>query len=220
LLIPAVLVGLQPDLGTALLILSAGLFVLFLAGLEKRYIFGAIVAALSAAPVFWIFLLHDYQRQRILTMLDPQADKLGAGWNIIQSTTAIGSGGLNGKGWMQGTQSQLDFLPESHTDFIIAVLAEEYGLVGVVALLSLYLLIIWRGLTISRNAQSMFGRLLAGSITLTFFVYIFVNMGMVSGILPVVGVPLPFVSYGGTAIVTLMLGFGMLMSISTERKRN
>src|SRR5690606_29064772 len=152
--------------------------------------------------------------------LDPQADKLGAGWNIIQSTTAIGSGGIHGKGWAKGTQSQLDFLPESHTDFIIAVLAEDFGLVGVVCLLSLYLLIIARGLIISINAQSMFGRLLAGSLTLTFFVYVFVNMGMVSGILPVVGVPLPFVSYGGTAVVTLMLGFGMLMAISTEKKRS
>lgn len=219
LLVPALLVGLEPDLGTALLILTAGIFVLFLSGLSRRYIFGAMIAVLSIAPVFWLFLLHDYQRQRILTMLDPQADKLGAGWNIIQSTTAIGSGGLNGKGWMQGTQSRLDFLPESHTDFIIAVLAEESGLIGVGLLVLLYLLIIARGLSIGYRAQSMFGRLLAGSLTLTFFVYIFVNMGMVSGILPVVGVPLPFVSYGGTAIVTLMLGFGMLMSVSTEKKR-
>lgn len=218
--LPAIMVGLQPDLGTAILITAAGLFVLFLAGLEKRYIAGAIVTVVAVAPVFWLYLLRDYQRQRILTLLDPQADKLGAGWNIIQSTTAIGSGGLYGKGWQQGTQSQLDFLPESHTDFIIAVLGEEFGLVGVLGLMSLYLLVIARGLVISLNARTMFGRLLAGSITLTFFVYIFVNMGMVSGILPVVGVPLPFVSYGGTAIVTLMLGFGMLMSISTEKQRN
>lgn len=219
LLAPALLVGMQPDLGTALLILAAGSFVIFLAGLRKRYIFGAILSGLALAPVFWFFILHDYQKTRILTLLDPQADKLGAGWNIIQSTTAIGSGGLYGKGWGQGTQSQLDFLPESHTDFIVAVLSEDFGLVGVCLLLGLYLLIVVRGLMISVSAQSMFGRLLAGSITLTFFVYIFVNMGMVSGILPVVGVPLPFVSYGGTAIVTLMLGFGMLMSISTEKKR-
>lgn len=219
-LVPSVLVSLQPDLGTALLIFASGFFVLFLAGLEKRYLFGAGLAVLALAPLFWLFLLHDYQKTRILTLLDPSADKLGAGWNIIQSTTAIGSGGLHGKGWGQGTQSQLDFLPESHTDFIIAVLAEELGLVGVVALLGLYLLIIGRGLMISINAQGMFGRLLAGSITLTFFVYIFVNMGMVSGLLPVVGVPLPFVSYGGTAIVTLMLGFGMLMAISTEKRRS
>ncbi len=217
--LPAVLVGLEPDLGTALLIFAAGFFVLFLGGLDWRYLCGAVLGAMVAAPVFWFFLLREYQKQRIMTLLDPQADKLGAGWNIIQSTTAIGSGGLDGKGWIQGTQSQLDFLPESHTDFIIAVLAEEFGLVGVVVLLSLYLLIISRGVLISLRAQSMFGRLLAGSITLTFFVYIFVNMGMVSGILPVVGVPLPMVSYGGTSIVTLMLGFGMLMSISTEKKR-
>src|SRR5690606_6557485 len=205
LMVPAVLVGMQPDLGTALLIFSAGFFVVFLAGLEKKYIFGAILALLAVAPPFWMFFLHDYQKTRILTLLDPQADKLGAGWNIIQSTTAIGSGGLQGKGWSQGTQSRLDFLPESHTDFIIAVLAEEFGLVGVLVLLALYLLIVGRGVMISINAQTMFGRLLAGSITLIFFVYVFVNMGMVSGILPVVGVPLPFVSYGGTAIVTLLL---------------
>ncbi|MCK9563802.1 MAG: rod shape-determining protein RodA [Bacteroidales bacterium] len=219
LLVPSVLIGLQPDLGTALLVLASGLFGVFLAGIGKRYIFTALAAGLAAAPLFWLFLLHDYQRRRILTMLDPQADKLGAGWNIIQSTTAIGSGGIHGKGWMQGTQSQLDFLPESHTDFIIAVLAEEFGLTGVVMLMALYLLIIARGFFIAFNAPSSFGRLLAGSLTLTFFVYIFVNMGMVSGILPVVGVPLPLVSYGGTSIVTLMLGFGMLMAISTEKKR-
>jgi len=219
LVVPALLVGLQPDLGTALLIFAAGFFVIFLAGLGKRYLFSAVLAGLALAPVFWFFLLHDYQKTRILTLLDPQADKLGAGWNIIQSTTAIGSGGLYGKGWRQGTQSQLDFLPESHTDFIIAVLAEDFGLAGVALLTGLYLLIMFRGLMIAINAQTMFGKLLAGSLTLTFFVYIFVNMGMVSGILPVVGVPLPFVSYGGTAIVTLMLGFGMLMSISTEKER-
>ena len=170
-------------------------------------------------PLFWFYLLHDYQKLRITTLLDPQSDKLGAGWNIIQSTTAIGAGGFSGKGWFSGTQSQLDFLPESHTDFIIAVLSEEQGFVGVMLLLALYLAIIFRGIYISVAAQSMFGRLLAGSITLTFFVYIFVNMGMVAGLLPVVGVPLPMVSYGGTAVVTLLLGFGMLMSVSTEEKR-
>lgn len=216
---PAILVGIQPDLGTALLIFAAGFFVLFLAGLGKAYLLGAVFFALSVAPVFWFYLLRDYQKTRILTLLDPQSDKLGAGWNIIQSTTAIGAGGSSGKGWMQGTQSQLDFLPESHTDFIIAVLSEEFGFTGVLCLLLVYVLIIMRGMMISINAQSMFSRLLAGSITLTFFVYIFVNMGMVSGILPVVGVPLPMVSYGGTSIVTLMLGFGMLMAVSKERKR-
>lgn len=219
-LVPALLVGIQPDLGTALLIFAAGFFVIFLAGLRKRYLFGALLAVLALAPLFWFFVLHDYQKTRIITLLDPQADKLGAGWNIIQSTTAIGSGGLHGKGWGQGTQSQLDFLPESHTDFIIAVLAEDFGLFGIILLLSLYLLIIARGIMISMSAQSIFGKLSAGSITLTFFVYIFVNLGMVSGILPVVGVPLPFVSYGGTAIITLMLGFGILMSISTQHKRS
>ncbi len=216
---PAILVGIQPDLGTALLIFAAGFFVLFLAGLGKTYLLGALCFALSVAPVFWFYLLRDYQKTRILTLLDPQSDKLGAGWNIIQSTTAIGAGGSSGKGWMQGTQSQLDFLPESHTDFIIAVLSEEFGFTGVLCLLLVYVLIIFKGMIISINAQSMFSRLLAGSITLTFFVYIFVNMGMVSGILPVVGVPLPMVSYGGTSIVTLMLGFGMLMAVSKERKR-
>ncbi|MBQ0719772.1 MAG: rod shape-determining protein RodA [Gammaproteobacteria bacterium] len=216
---PAILVGIQPDLGTALLIFAAGFFVLFLAGLGRAYLLGALFAGLSIAPIFWFYLLRDYQKTRILTLLDPQSDKLGAGWNIIQSTTAIGAGGSSGKGWMQGTQSQLDFLPESHTDFIIAVLSEEFGFTGVLCLLLVYLLIILRGMMISLNAQSMFGRLLAGSITLTFFVYVFVNMGMVSGILPVVGVPLPMVSYGGTSIVTLMLGFGMLMAVSKEKKR-
>ena len=216
---PAILVGIQPDLGTALLIFAAGFFVLFLSGLGITYLLGALFFALSVAPVFWFYLLRDYQKTRILTLLDPQSDKLGAGWNIIQSTTAIGAGGSSGKGWMQGTQSQLDFLPESHTDFIIAVLSEEFGFTGVLCLLLVYLLIIFKGMLISINAQSMFSRLLAGSITLTFFVYIFVNMGMVSGILPVVGVPLPMVSYGGTSIVTLLLGFGMLMAVSKEKKR-
>lgn len=218
-ILPAILVGLQPDLGTALLIFAAGGFVLFLAGLPKRYLFGVVVASIIAIPLFWFYLLRDYQKLRIITLLDPQSDKLGAGWNIIQSTTAIGAGGLTGKGWTLGTQSQLDFLPESHTDFIIAVFSEEFGFLGVVFLLSIYLLIVCRGIVISLRAQSMFGRLLAGSITLTFFVYIFVNLGMVSGFLPIVGVPLPMVSYGGTAVVTLLLGFGMLMAVSTEERR-
>lgn len=218
--VPPVLVILQPDLGTAILIGVSGFFALFLAGLPKRYLGIAGLAALVALPLMWFYILHDYQKQRIMTLFDPEADKLGAGWNIIQSTIAIGSGGVQGKGWMQGTQSQLNFLPESHTDFIIAVLAEEFGLIGVALLVGLYLLIILRCVMICLRAQSMFGRLLAGSITLTFFVYIFVNMGMVSGILPVVGVPLPLVSYGGTSIVTLLLGFGLLMSVSTEKQRS
>jgi rod shape determining protein RodA len=165
-----------------------------------------------------MFVFKDYQKQRILTMLNPESDKLGAGWNIIQSKTAIGSGGWQGKGWMKGTQSQLDFLPESHTDFIIAVLAEEYGLRGILMLMSIYLLILLRGFWIGVQAQTSFGRMMAGSLTLTFFVYIFVNMGMVAGLLPVVGVPLPLVSAGGTSVVTLMAGFGMLMAISTEKR--
>ncbi|WP_438958405.1 rod shape-determining protein RodA [Porticoccus sp.] len=219
-LVPLVLVGMQPDLGTAILIGAAGFFAIFLAGLPRRYLMVALLLAACLLPLMWFHLLYDYQRQRILTLFNPEADRLGAGWNIIQSTIAIGSGGVDGKGWTLGTQSQLDFLPEGHTDFIIAVLAEEFGLFGVMLLLALYLLIISRCAFIGLRAQSMFGRLLAGSIALTFFVYIFVNMGMVSGILPVVGVPLPLVSYGGTSIVTLMLGFGMLMAVSTERKRS
>ncbi len=218
-LIPAGLVIIQPDLGTSILVAASGFFVLFLAGLPKRYLAIAATGIAVAVPMMWFYLMRDYQKQRILTLLDPQSDKLGAGWNIMQSTTAIGSGGLHGKGWMQGTQSQLDFLPESHTDFIIAVLAEEFGLMGVLLLLLLYLLVIGRGIVIGLTAQSNFGRLLAGSIILTFSIYVFVNMAMVSGILPVVGVPLPLMSYGGTSIVTLMLGFGMLMAISTEKKR-
>jgi rod shape determining protein RodA len=215
--LPAVLILGQPDLGTALLIAASGVFVLFMAGLGWRYIFGAIVLGIASAWPMWMFVLKDYQKQRILTMLDPESDKLGAGWNIIQSKTAIGSGGWDGKGWMQGTQSQLDFLPESHTDFIIAVLSEEFGLRGVLLLMGIYLLILLRGFLIGMRAQTSFGRMAAGSITLTFFVYIFVNMGMVAGLLPVVGVPLPLVSAGGTSVVTLMAGFGILMAVSTQR---
>jgi rod shape determining protein RodA len=216
--IPAVLILQQPDLGTALLIASSGLFVLFMAGIGWRYIGGAVLVAIASAWPAWLFVLKDYQKQRILTMLNPESDKLGAGWNIIQSKTAIGSGGWQGKGWMKGTQSQLDFLPESHTDFIIAVLAEEFGLRGVLLLLGIYLLILLRGFWIGVRAQSSFGRMMAGSLTLTFFVYIFVNMGMVAGLLPVVGVPLPLVSAGGTSVVTLMAGFGVLMAVSTQKR--
>ena len=216
--IPTLLIAKQPDLGTSILIASSGLFVLFLAGISWSYIFSAAGLLIVGAYPIWQFVLHGYQKQRILTMLNPESDKLGAGWNIIQSKTAIGSGGFDGKGWLNGTQSQLDFLPESHTDFIIAVLAEEMGLQGVLLLMGLYLLIICRGLWIGLKAQHCFGRLLAGSVTLTFFVYVFVNMGMVSGLLPVVGVPLPLVSQGGTSVVTLMIGFGLLMAISTEKR--
>lgn len=216
---PTILISKQPDLGTSILIASSGLAVLFLAGLKWRYIIGAFALVSASVWPMWHFILRDYQKQRVLTLFSPEVDKLGAGWNIIQSKTAIGSGGIDGKGWLQGTQSHLDFLPESHTDFIIAVLAEEFGLYGVLLLMVIYGLIIGRGFMIALNAQDTFGRLLAGSITLTLFVYVFVNMGMVAGLLPVVGVPLPLVSLGGTSLITLMMGFGLLMAISTEPKR-
>jgi len=215
--IPVVLIGRQPDLGTALLIGTSGLLVLLLAGISWRYIIGALVTGLMAAPALW-YVMRDYQRTRVMILLDPERDPLGAGWNIIQSKTAIGSGGLFGKGLFQGTQSHLDFLPESQTDFIVAVLAEELGLIGVTLLLILYILLVGRGVIISIQAQDTFGRLLAGTITFTFFVYVFVNIGMVSGILPVVGVPLPLVSHGGTSILTLFAGFGIIMSVHTHRR--
>jgi rod shape determining protein RodA len=216
--VPFVLILKQPDLGTAMLILASGAFVLFMAGLQWRWILGAVAAVVPVAVAMWYFVLHDYLKQRVLTFLDPESDPLGTGWNIIQSKAAIGSGGVFGKGWLLGTQSHLDFLPESHTDFIIAVLSEEFGLVGVCLLLLVYLLLIGRGLVITAQAQTLFGKLLAGSLTMTFFVYVFVNIGMVSGLLPVVGVPLPFISYGGTHLVTLLSGFGVLMAIHTHRK--
>jgi rod shape determining protein RodA len=218
--LPVALIIEQPDLGTGMLVLVSGVIVLFMAGLGWGYIVtaGAIAAALG--PVMWLFVMHDYQRQRVLMLFDPESDKLGAGWNIIQSQTAIGSGGWLGKGWQHGTQSQLDFLPESHTDFIIAMLSEELGYRGVLVLLCIYLLIVARGLWISWHAQETFGRLLGSAISITFFLYVFVNMGMVAGLLPVVGVPLPLVSQGGTAVIILMIGFGMLMAISTEKKRS
>ncbi|MGM8226493.1 rod shape-determining protein RodA [Cellvibrio sp. ARAG 10.3] len=217
--IPTALIIDQPDLGTSILVAASGIVVLFFAGLRWGYIVLAVIVFAASLWPIWHFMLHDYQRQRVLTLLNPEADRLGAGWNIIQSKTAIGSGGLSGKGWLEGTQSRLDFLPEGHTDFIIAVMAEEFGLLGVLMLLGVYILVIMRGMMIALNAQDSFGRLLAASITTTFFVYVFVNMGMVSGLLPVVGVPLPLISQGGTAIVTLMAGFGILMAIATERKR-
>ena len=216
-LVPTIMIAMQPDLGTALLVGMAGFFVVFFAGLRWRVLIGAGLALLAFVPILWR-MMHDYQRQRVLTLLDPESDPLGAGYHIIQSKIAIGSGGLYGKGWLNGTQSQLDFLPERSTDFIFAVFAEEFGMMGAVVLLSLYAFIIWRGLYIADHAQDNFSRLLAGSLSMTFFVYLFVNVGMVSGILPVVGVPLPLVSYGGTSLVTLMAGFGMLMSINSDRK--
>ncbi len=215
--VPTVLIMKQPDLGTSLLIAASGVFVLLFSGIRWRYIFAALGLAGAALPGLWM-VMKDYQRQRVLTFLDPESDPLGSGWNIIQSKTAIGSGGVWGKGWLYGTQSQLDFLPESHTDFIIAVIAEEMGLIGVSLLLFLYILIIGRGLWMATQVPDGFGRLVAGGVVLTFFVYVFVNIGMVSGILPVVGVPLPMVSYGGTSIVTLMAGFGILMSVFTHKQ--
>ena len=217
-LAPMAMIILQPDLGTSLLVGAAGIFVVFFAGMGWRVI-GAFLAMVSvAAPLMWFFVMREYQKQRVLTLLDPQSDPLGAGWNIIQSKTAIGSGGMDGKGWLQDTQSHLEFLPESHTDFIVAVLAEEFGFVGMLVLLVLYLLIVLRCLYIASTAQDSFSRLLAGALTMTFFIYVFVNVGMVSGILPVVGVPLPLVSYGGTSGVTLMAAFGVLMSVHTHRR--
>lgn len=217
-LIPTLLIAKQPDLGTAILVASSGAAVLFFAGLSWWFI-GAIAVVLAAlAPIVWHYFLHDYQRARIITLLDPEADPLGKGYHIIQSKIAIGSGGIYGKGWLGSKQSELEFLPESSTDFIFAVFAEEFGLFGCLGLLTLYLLVIARCLYIAAQAQDTFGRLLAGSLAFTFFVYVFVNIGMVIGVLPVVGVPLPMISYGGTSIVTLMAGFGILMSIHTHKK--
>ncbi len=215
--LPVGLILRQPDLGTALLIAASGFFVIYLGGLSLKLIAAVAVLAVASAPLIW-HLLHDYQRRRILIMLDPSSDPLGAGYHIIQSTIAVGSGGLTGKGWMKGTQTHLDFLPERSTDFIFAVLAEEFGLIGNLLLLLLYTAIVYRGLTLAARAPTLFGRLLAAALVLTFFVYAFVNMGMVSGILPVVGVPLPLVSYGGTSMVTVLLGFGIVMSVATHKK--
>ena len=216
-LIPVGLIAKQPDLGTAILVAAAGVAVLFIGGLSWRVILGVAVAASALAPLLW-YQLHDYQRQRILTFLDPTSDPLGTGYHIIQSQIAIGSGGLHGKGWLNGTQSHLEFLPERHTDFIFAVIGEELGLVGILVLLAIYLFIIFRGLSIAVRATDSYGRLLAGALSLVFFVYVFVNMGMVTGLLPVVGVPLPLISYGGTSMVTLMAGFGILMAVQTHRE--
>ena len=216
-ILPVLLIANEPDLGTSLLVAASGFFVLFLAGLSWWMIGGAIALSIPVVIVAWNLLLHDYQRMRVLTLFDPEMDAQGAGWNIIQSQTAIGAGGITGKGYLDGTQSHLHFLPEGHTDFIIAAFSEEFGLVGVTLLLFLYACLLSRALYITFTHPDIYSRLLAGAITMSFFVYIFVNVGMVSGILPVVGVPLPFISYGGTAIVTLMGGFGLLMSIHTHR---
>ena len=215
--IPALLIARQPDLGTAVLVAAAGFYVIFFAGVGWKLL--AALGALGLASLFPLWgMLHDYQRRRILMLFDPTQDPLGAGYHTIQSTIAVGSGGITGKGWLQGTQTHLEFIPERHTDFIFAVFSEEFGLLGNLVLLSLYALLIARGLMIAANAATFFARLLAASITLMFFTYAFVNMGMVSGILPVVGVPLPFVSYGGTALLTLFIGVGILMSIHSHRR--
>jgi rod shape determining protein RodA len=216
-LIPVLLVAKQPDLGTALLITAAGAFVIFLAGLSWKVIAGLVAAAMASLPLMWS-LLHDYQRRRVLTMLDPGQDPLGAGYHTIQASIALGSGGVFGKGWLNGTQAHLDFLPERSTDFIFAVFSEEFGLFGNLILVTLFLFVIGRGMFITFNASTLFTRLTAGAITLTFFVYVAVNMGMVAGILPVVGVPLPLISYGGTSLVSILFGMGILMSIHTHKR--
>ncbi len=215
--VPVMMIARQPDLGTSLLIAGSGVFVLLLAGMRWRYFFAAAITAAACAPLVW-YNMHDYQRTRVLTFLDPERNPLGSGYHIIQSKIAIGSGGLYGKGWLNGTQSQLEFLPERSTDFIFAVFSEEFGLIGTIILMSLYLFIVVRGLYIATQAHDTFTRLVAGSLILTFFVYTFVNIGMVTGLLPVVGQPLPLVSYGGSAMVTVMAGFGIVMSIHTHRK--
>ena len=216
--IPMLLIVKQPDLGTALLVGTAGFFVIYFAGLPWKWLGATFVALVIAAPLVFYFGMHDYQRQRVLTLLDPSADRLGSGYHIYQSTIAIGSGGFYGKGWLNGDQSRLDFLPERHTDFIFAVFGEEFGLLGNLILFTLYLFIIWRGLYLAMKGHDTFARLLGGSLSLTFFIYLLVNTGMVSGILPVVGVPLPLISYGGTSLVTLMAAFGLLMGLR-KRKR-
>jgi len=217
LLIPTLLIARQPDLGTALLVAASGIFTLYLAGLRWRVLFGFAGLAAAATPVLWL-VMEEYQRDRVRTFLNPEADPLGHGWNIIQSKIAVGSGGMTGKGWLNGTQSHLEFIPERHTDFILAVFSEEFGLLGVLLLMLAYLLLIARGLYIASIARDTGSRLLAGALSLTLFVYVLVNGGMVSGVLPVVGVPLPLISYGGTSAVTLLAGFGMMMSIYGHRK--
>lgn len=216
-LIPVLLIAKQPDLGTALLIGCSGAFAIFLTGVGWRLIGACVVLVAACAPALWFFM-RDYQRQRVLTFLNPEQDPLGAGYHIIQSKIAIGSGGVYGKGWLNGTQSQLDFIPERSTDFVFSVFSEEFGLLGVVALLVCYLFVVYRGLFIAVMAKDIYSKLVVGSLILTFFVYIFVNIGMVSGLLPVVGLPLPMISYGGTSLVTVMASFGMLMSIHTHRR--
>lgn len=215
--VPVLLIFKQPDLGTSILVAWSGLVVIFLAGMRWSLIFGAVVAVAGAVPLLWD-QMHEYQRGRVLTFLNPESDSLGAGYHIIQSKIALGSGGVYGKGWLNGTQAHLQFLPERTTDFVFSVYGEEFGLFGILLLFAAYLFVVARGLMIAYNAKDTFGRLLAGSLVMTFFIYFFVNVGMVSGLLPVVGVPLPLVSYGGTSMVTLMMGFGMLMAIQGEQR--
>ncbi|PXZ03774.1 rod shape-determining protein RodA [Gilliamella apicola] len=215
--VPSLLVAMQPDLGTAILIIMSGIFIIFLAGINWRFILFALILIAIFLPIMWFYLMHDYQRERVLTLFNPERDPNGTGYHILQSKTAIGSGGIWGKGWLQGTQSQLEFLPERHTDFIFSVIAEEFGFIGSIILLVLFLCLIIRGLIIASRAQTTFGRILSGGLILVFFVYVFINIGMVSGILPVVGVPLPLISYGGSSLVVLMASFGIMMSIHTHR---
>lgn len=216
-MIPVLLIAKQPDLGTAILVAMAGISIIFITGISWKLIGSAFVLLLPGAYLLWS-IMHGYQKQRVLTFLNPEQDPLGAGYHIIQSKIAIGSGGVYGKGWLNGTQSHLEFLPERTTDFIFAVFCEEFGFMGVLFLISVYLLITIRGLFIAMNAQETFGKLLASGVILTFFVYVFVNIGMVTGQLPVVGVPLPLISYGGSSMVTIMIGFGLLMSINTHKR--
>ncbi|RTK98258.1 MAG: rod shape-determining protein RodA [Proteobacteria bacterium] len=216
-IIPFLLIAKQPDLGTGILVFSAGFFVLFFAGLPWKIIISSVIAIVASSPLIW-HLLKDYQKHRILTLLDPQSDPLGKGYHIIQGIIAIGSGGIYGKGYLHGSQVHLNFIPEKHTDFVITVLAEEFGYIGIIAILTLYLLIAMRGLRIMRLAPDRFSQTLAGSITMSFILYVLINMGMVSGIFPVVGVPLPLISYGGTATIVIMIGFGILLSIDHRNR--
>lgn len=217
-LLPAALIISQPDLGTAVLVSASGFFVLFIAGIGWKWIGGGLITLSVAAPLLWFFVMHDYQQARVMTFINPESDPLGAGYHIIQSKIAIGSGGLFGKGWLNGTQAHLEFIPERHTDFVLAVVAEEFGLIGVAQLFAVYLIVIGRGLYIAAMAQDNFCRLLASSISLTFFIYVLINAGMISGLLPVVGLPLPLISFGGSSLVTIMAAFGIQMAIHTHRR--
>ncbi|MCK5726824.1 MAG: rod shape-determining protein RodA [Thiotrichaceae bacterium] len=218
-IVPVLLIASQPDLGTALLVASAGLFGIFFTGISWKWIIGSIVSLMVAAPLLFFYGMHDYQRQRVMTLFDPTLDRYGSGYHILQSFISLGSGGMNGKGWMHGDQVRLGFLPERHTDFIFAVIGEEYGLTGVVMILLLYLFIIYRGLYLAACGRDTFARILGGCFALTFFVYLFVNTGMVSGILPVVGVPMPLVSYGGTSLLSLMITFGLMMGLRKKARK-